>query len=342
MKLLAFPAFKNKKSNPYNYMLYDGLDSIDCDVEEFSFKKALMLNYDVLHVHWPELFLNSNYFLKALLYSTLFLIVLAIAKLAGKKVVWTIHNLTPHSVKYSKLNSIFWFFYLKIVDGVISLSSANEKKAIDKFGFKSCLPKAVIYHGLYDNAYQNEISCEDARESLGLPIDSKVILFFGQIKPYKNVEKLISEFNKNNGNNYKLLIVGKFDTKEYFDEINNLIETDNIVVVNKFIPDEEIQIYYNAADLCVLPFKNIFNSGSALLSVTFNTSVLVPYTDNFKEYQEVLNEDCIKCYTGEITFEKISRSLVKSPDKLKILNTNLCEWAQIKKKHVQFYNTLIK
>lgn len=323
-------------------MLCNGLDRFGCDVEEFSFKRAMKLDYDLIHVHWPELFLNSNYFLKALLYSILFLVVLGIAKLAGKKVVWTIHNLTPHSIKYPRLNSIFWFFYIKLVDGIVSLSKANEKKAVDKFDFKNGLSKSVIYHGLYDNAYANEISTDEARKSLGIPADSNVILFFGQVKPYKNVEKLISEFNKNVDNNFKLLIAGKFESKEYYEEINSLIETDNVILVNKFIPDEEIQIYYNSADLCVLPFKNIFNSGSALLSVTFNTTVLVPYTDNFKEYQEILNDDCIKTYTGEITFETISKSITTSPIQLKALNTNLCDWDEIKKKHVQLYDILTK
>lgn len=342
VRVLAFPAYSNKKSNPYNYMLYNEIEKYGCKVGEFSFKQALLLKYDLIHIHWPEIYLNSNYRLKAFFGSIAFLFVLFIAKLARKKIVWTVHNLKPHNVKYRLMNSIFWFFYIKMVDGIISLSKANESIALQEFKFKNCIKKSVAHHGLYHEAYENNITKEEARGYLGINEKAKVVLFLGQIKPYKNIEKLITEFNLNQDNDFVLLIAGRFDSNQYYCEVKNIIKSRNIVLVNKFIPDDEIQQYYKAADLCVLPFKNIFNSGSALLSVTFGAKVLVPYSENFREYQEILNDEVINTYKGELSFNIISDRKYYYKNDFGSFNNDFCEWSEIGFKHKDYYEGLVK
>jgi glycosyltransferase involved in cell wall biosynthesis len=310
VKVLAFPAFKNKSSNPYNYLLYSGIEEEGVDVQEFSFKRCLTLNYDLIHIHWPELYLNSNYVFKAFIYSMMFVFCLFFSKLFGKKVVWTIHNLKPHNIKYKFLNKLFWPCYLPLVDGVISLSKANEELFFDKFTFKQKVKSIVIHHGLYDNHYENNVTQGEARKYFSIDESKKVALFIGQVKTYKNVETLVKIFNKKSLNDAVLIIAGKFETKDYFIELSSAAKNNpNIIIHNKFIPDSYLQYYFNAADLCILPFKDIFNSGSALLAASFNTPVIVPQSNNFVEYSSIIKNNLIRTYNGELDVSFIVKSL---------------------------------
>ncbi len=126
IRVLCFPANKNKHSNPYNHILYSGMAN-DIDVIEFSLINLFFSKFDLIHIHWPEHYLNSNYLPKAFVFSFLFILGLVLSRIKNRKIVWTIHNLKPHNVRYPILNKLFWLIYLKLVSAVISLSVENEK-----------------------------------------------------------------------------------------------------------------------------------------------------------------------------------------------------------------------
>ncbi len=341
MKVLAFPAFKNKKSNPYNYLLYK--DFKGAEIFEFSFGKALRFNYDIIHIHWPEWYLNSNYFLKAASYSFLLIVILLVAKCFGIKVVWTIHNLKPHEIKYRFLNKIFWRVYPKLVDGIISLSDANEKIAVKFHSIKDNVSRATIYHGLYTEIYNNNIKSNEAKELLNINKKDRVCLFLGQVKKYKNVDELVKVFTSGGGlNKYTLIIAGKFESEEYYKETLELIgDNENILLYNKFISDDDLQVFFNAADLSVLPFKDIFNSGSALLSLTFNTSVLLPESENFLEYGRLIKNTKIYTYKESLTQASILEAIEGNSNDSNFINDNInneeLKWSELQKKLLNYY-----
>lgn len=341
IKVLAFPAYKNKSSNPYNYLLYSGIEEQDVDVKEFSFSRSLSLNYDLIHIHWPELYLNSNYIIKAIFYSLMLIFCLAYAKTFGKKVIWTVHNLKPHNIKYNRLNKLFWRLYTPLVDGVISLSKANEKLFFDKFSFKKSINSTVIHHGLYNDYYENTLSKETALKYFSIDNSKKVCLFIGQVKAYKNVEALIKLFNEESKlNNCVLIIAGRFESQKYFEEVSEQAKSNNnIIIHNKFILDSDLQYYFNAADLCVLPFKDIFNSGSALLSASFNTPVIVPYSDNFLEYSSLIGQNSIITYKNTINAELIVKELSVEAE-MDQTNKSL-SWGGLQEKLSQYYQDVL-
>jgi len=340
MKVLAFPAYKNEKSNPYNALLYSSVEDKDVDVIEFSLKKLFLLRYNVIHIHWPELYLNSNYYIKALVCSILLLFGLFIARLCNKKVVWTVHNLVPHHIKFKKTNSIFWSIFLKLIDGVVSLSKSNEKILFSTYPELKGVKSAVVYHGLYDDCYPSGMLKKDALEKLGLKESSRVVLFLGQVKRYKNVEALISVFNSkcNLTDNY-LIIAGKFESQAYFDEVRSLVKSDNVLIFDGFVDAQDMQMYFSAADISVLPYNNIFNSGSALLSVTFDTPVLIPYSENFEEYSDIIN-GMVFTYSGEVSYELIV-DILEGRDSSEGLNYDALSWSSIAKSQKCFYREVV-
>ncbi|WP_284378932.1 glycosyltransferase [Litoribrevibacter albus] len=340
MKVLAFPAYKNEKSNPYNALLYRAVVDKDLDVIEFSLKKLFLFRYNVVHIHWPEFYLNSNYYLKALVCSSLLLLGLFIAKLFNKKVVWTVHNLVPHHIKYKKTNSIFWLLFLKLIDGVVSLSKSNEKILFSAYPELKGVESSVVYHGLYDGCYPSGILKNDALKKLGLKEGDRVVLFLGQVKKYKNVEALISVFNSNcTLKNDYLVIAGKFESQAYFEEIKAQAKSENILIFDGFVDTQDMQVYFSAADVSVLPFNNIFNSGSALLSVTFKTPVLIPYTENFEEYSRIIN-GMIYTYSGNISNELIADVLDGNRNS-DSLNLDSLSWSNIAKSLKSFYSKIV-
>lgn len=344
IKILAFPAFKNKNSNPYNYLLYSGIETHDVEVREFSFISCLRLNYDVIHIHWPELYLNSHYFLKALINSSVLLLCLGFAKICGKKIIWTVHNLQPHQIRYRRLNRIFWSLYLHLVDGIISLSRCNEELFFKQFQWLKKLPSIAIHHGLYKGFYSDSISQAQARQQLSIGPEQQVCLFIGQIKTYKNIDRLIELFNNTAQLMNKVLIIaGKFESDSYFNKIRAQAQGNpNIIIHNSYIPGDELQLYFRAADLCILPFKNIFNSGSVLLSISFDTPVLVPDSSNFNEYAEMLDEGLIYTFKGQLSSDDILHCYeVITPEASPVSVPEIMSWDNLQGKMTGFYKHII-
>jgi glycosyltransferase involved in cell wall biosynthesis len=342
IKILAFPAYKNKDSNPYNYLLYSGIEKQGVDVKEFSFKRSLSLNYDLIHIHWPELYLNSHYLLKAYLYTFMFIFCLMFSKVFGKKIIWTAHNLKAHNVRYPKLSKVFWAAYLPLVDGVISLSKANEKLFFGKFNFKQKIQSTVIHHGLYASYYQNSVTKQAAKKYFSIDESKKVCLFIGQVKAYKNVEALVKLFDEEKAlNNVVLIIAGKFESKAYFNQVNlQAAANKNIIIHDKFIFDNDLQYYFNAAEICLLPFKDIFNSGSVLLAASYKTPVIAPYCENFIEYADLIGMYSISTYANEISAGFIVNKLAGPDVKFTAVSDDL-SWSNLQEKLSRYYRNVL-
>jgi glycosyltransferase involved in cell wall biosynthesis len=135
----------------------------------------------------------------------------------------------------------------------------------------------VIPHGHYLDAYPNDVSRDDARGRLGLPLDARVVAFVGWVREYKGVRELVQAFRLLDDPAARLLIAGRPADSEFANEIRQLASDDSRTLLRlEFIPDEELQVYLNAADVVALPFKEIFTSGSAILAMSFGRAVLAP------------------------------------------------------------------
>lgn len=335
IRVMAFPAYKNKDSNPYNYLLYSEMEKLDVEVKEFSLLAGLRLNYDIIHIHWPERYLNSNYLMKAWFFSIIFIFVLLWNRIFNKKIVWTVHNLKPHSVKYPVINYFFWPVFSKMVDGFISLSNANIELIMNDFPSLKYRKKVVTYHGLYDGIYPNVVNKKEAKAKLNLKTERKVCLFLGQLKPYKNVFSLVDMFSHNSFEDIDLVIAGKFDDFLYRKKVLDKAKgCKNINIFEGFVSEDDLQIYLNASDLMVLPFENIFNSGSALLGVSFRVPVLLPYSNNFEEYSKTCSE-LLVTYDSPLNKALITSALSREYDK--DLKTENFSWKEIAEKTKCFY-----
>jgi len=302
MRILASPAFSNERVNPYNAQLYREVEASGHTVCEYSHKRVLKEKFDIVHVHWPDGYIDQRSWLKAIQRTLLLSFMMSIAKLKGARLVWTAHNLKPHDAFHPKFSQIFLTQFLKLCNGLIFLTDEGKNSFLQYYPSHKNMPCAVIPHGHYRNSYPNPINQYQAKEELGLVKEKKILLFMGMIKPYKNCDALIKEFSEAKLNDYILVIAGKPETPKYKEQLELLAKgQDNIHMRLEFIPDDQLHVYMSAADIVILPYKSILNSGALLLALSFNKPVIAPHIGAFIELQNELGLQWIYSYSDELT-----------------------------------------
>ena len=139
-------------------------------------------------------------------------------------------------------------------------------------------PSINIVHPIYDN-FGDILSKEEARKHLALPINEKIILFFGFIRKYKGLDLLLEAMNDSRIKeaNIKLLIAGEFyDNKEEYETIISKYNlTNSLYLRTQFIDNSEVKYYLGAADFVIQPYKHATQSGVTPLAYHFEKPMLV-------------------------------------------------------------------
>jgi D-inositol-3-phosphate glycosyltransferase len=134
----------------------------------------------------------------------------------------------------------------------------------------------VIKHGGYLDHIGERPDRDALRESLGLEPTGKYILFFGQIKKVKGLDVLLEAMSQV-PNDIKLIIAGK-PWKDDFAQYDRLIDkhglTERVVKMVRFIEDDEREKLFFAADVIVLPYRVIFQSGVLLMAMSHGLPVI--------------------------------------------------------------------
>ncbi len=192
-----------------------------------------------------------------------------------------LHNITPHEPRF--WDNAFNKYLLKSLDFGLVMSSGVQAD------FERIVPnKTVLFHPhpVYTH-FGKKLNKEKARQMLGLPSDATVFLFFGLIRHYKGLDTLLRAF-AGMPHHAHLLIAG--EAYESLAPYENLIKTSpnakNIHLHARYIPDEEVQTYFSAADVNVLPYKTATQSGVLSVAYHFDLPVLVTDVGGLREAVE--------------------------------------------------------
>ena len=337
MRILAWP---NDSTNPYTPLLYSNLGQ-GVQVEEFSAQK-LLHRYDLWHIHWPESLLNIRSAPKAAYKLAGFFAAIDYLRWRGAKIVWTMHNFKAHEALHPSLEARFWRQFIPRVDGAISLSETGLSMAKAQFPALCDVPTAVIPHGHYREEYpQNTV---DGRDALDIPPKARVILFFGAVRAYKNVDSLVRAFRDVTTPEALLYVVGRPNTVSLTRTILDEASKDSRVRVEfEFVKIEDVSKFMQAADLVVLPYRAILNSGSALLALSFNRPVLVPDLGAMGDLSSDFGSAWVRTFSGDIDAKTLEDSLdwaaesrppvCPMPDKY--------NWQSIRAETLRFYERVI-
>lgn len=189
-------------------------------------------------------------------------------------------NVIPHEKRIG--DKQFTNYFIKSCDGFIAMSQ-SVLKDIDLFTNKT--NKAYSPHPMYET-YGLPVSKEEACTSLQLDSNKKYILFFGLIRHYKGLDILIEAFGKSNVNKeVKLLIAGEFYESKvnYLQLIESSPKKEQIILHDKFIPNDLVKYYFCASNLVAQTYRNATNSGVTMVGYYYNKPMLVTNVGGLKE-----------------------------------------------------------
>ena len=321
IKILAFP--KNRFSqNPHIANFYKQVEkSDDFTVKDLTSINAFVEKFDVFHLHWPEFFIVKSP-IKCFFRLSFFATVIIFLKIRKTKIVWTVHNLHPHDNIHPQIYVFVLRFLSYFLSGITYFSTHSKSLVHDEFPFMAFIPSYIIPHALY-NYDRVPITQTTSRlkQKLALEKESKLALFFGRIDHYKDIENLITEFKKLPSNDYKLAIVGPCSDGELLSALTAVSsDSKNIVILESFFPEQDLASLFSLADLTILPFKKILNSGSVMLALSFGKPVLVPAMGSINEVQHVVGKLSVITYrrlTKSVIEKSFSKAQIPEPMKLR-------------------------
>jgi glycosyltransferase involved in cell wall biosynthesis len=180
-----------------------------------------------------------------------------------------IHNLIPHEKRF--FDGVFNRYFLRQYDGFVLLSDAVRN---DVLKLKPEAVTLVLKHPSYQQ-FGLKIDKKRAREILNVNQTKKTVLFFGLIRDYKGLDLLLTAFSMLD-DSFQLVIAGEvYGDRDGYDKLITQSKNKHIYFVDQFIPSEEVNLYFSAADLCVLPYKTATQSGIKAMCDAFHLPVLV-------------------------------------------------------------------
>jgi glycosyltransferase involved in cell wall biosynthesis len=334
MRVLAFPRASDR--NPYTSLLYDAVERLGAEVVEFDPRHTVP--GDVMHVHWPEWFLGRRNPFAVRRDYAVWMRTLRALKSQGTKIVWTAHNLRSHERRHESLQRRFWAEFVPLVDGCICLSARSQELVREAFPQLSCA-FAVVPHGHYRDVYPRTVTRAEARKRLGLG-EEFVFVHVGMVREYKNVPALMAAFAALGS--CRLIVAG-----EVFDEgLRRRIEgasSPGVLLSLERVADEDLQRYFRAADLAVFPYRDILNSGSALMALSFDVPVLVPALGSMPELREQVGSDWVMTYSGDVTADVLreARAWVGGSARAEEAPLGRLEWAELGRQTLELYRRVV-
>lgn len=213
-------------------------------------------------------------------------------KLLKKKIVLTAHNVNKRKrdSKDSYLNRATLRFQYRIADHIFVHTESARSELIDGFGVRNSRI-TVIPFGINNAVPITDLSESEARQRLGIGSDKKVLLFFGRITRYKGLDCLIEAFRclLAKGDDYVLVVAGRPENdyrsswSAIQEEIRGEAESGRIILRADHIPDEETEVYFKAADVLVLPYRQIYQSGVLFLGYSFGLPIVASDLSSLKD-----------------------------------------------------------
>lgn len=316
-------------ANPFVTSLAASVES-GAKVVYFSWPDALLGKYDLVHLHWPEdLFRARRKTVRALKY-VLFILLAARLKMCHTPVIWTVHNNAPHE-GVSRFESMLLKVCMSLVTKRVFMTAAQRKM------FGDTEQDLVIRHGHYRESYPSANA--ERRHGEGS------FLYFGFVRRYKGVEKLLESFSSlpTSLGQYQLTIAGRPNPAEYGQElISEYGEISNVQWLLDFQSKERTSELFAEADVVVLPYKKMINSGALLLGLSLGKPVLAPRNTVTEEIQQEVGLQWLHLYEGEVTGTDLLKALRCSHNNSIELKPDLSlrEWKLIGAEYLTSYSSL--
>ena len=309
----------NRATNPYLLQLVNSLEPL-ADVETFSWTRAITHRFDVIHFHWPEVLVRGRRWWEPGAKSVLFLTVLVIARTRRTAIVRTVHNAEPHESIGPVRQRLLALCDRWTTEWITMTPTLPVPQ-----------PSTLILHGHYRDWYTVPEPCKSV---------SGRVLFFGHIRRYKGLDALLSAFIDLADEGSTLRVVGRPLDAEVVDMVEATAVSDSRISARlEFVPDGELALEIASAQLVVLPYRSMVNSGALLLALSLGRPVLVPGTASADEIRAEVGEEWVTTYAGPLTSEVLAAALAGAAEIVDERGPDLSlrDWPQVASAHVAAY-----
>ena len=265
--------------NPYQRLMYTGPST---NYQIVNFPKGQFLENanigtvkaPIIHIHWDDrLFGASTNFEANRANAMQTISQLKLYRANGGRVVWTIHNRRPHKERDSETFEWFRYELCKIVD-IIHVHAPHAAVHMVEVYSASAEKIRIIRHPSYLGAY------EPADDTLNRPLSDSGIrnfLFFGMFRGNKGLGLLgeAAGMLRTKRQDWTLDVVGQsFASQRRLLRKLNWVE--GVSITPDRVPDADIPLIFGNAQAFVVPFQNLFTSGSIMLAQTFGLPIIGP------------------------------------------------------------------
>ncbi|MGA2515974.1 MAG: glycosyltransferase family 4 protein [Thermodesulfobacteriota bacterium] len=243
-------------------------------------KYATTTDSTLFHILWLNKFLLFDRTLLNVYY-----------KLLGKKLVFTAHNIDEKERDGGNhiLNRLSLKILYTLMDHIFVHTTKMKSQLIQEFKIRED-KVTVIPFGINNTIPTSNLTKAEARAELQLGDHEKVLLFFGNIAPYKGLEYVIDAIERlrNKDDTFRLIIAGRIkDCQPYWERLQRIVENHNLsnYIIRKieYIPDEEVEVLFKSSDVLMLPYKFIYQSGVLFLSYSFGLPVIATDVGSLRE-----------------------------------------------------------
>ncbi|GGF13833.1 GDP-mannose:glycolipid 4-beta-D-mannosyltransferase [Subtercola lobariae] len=292
-------------TNPYLVLLAESLAvQPGISVRTFSWPGALFGRYDVFHLHWPDVLITGSGPVKSFGRGVLTALLLLRLRMTGVPLVRTLHNPAPHSTLTRGQRAL-----LERIDAQTELFICLNAEPPPQPG----RPYEVILHGHYRDWFAR---VAHAAAVGAVPVPGR-LAFVGHILPYKGVTQLVDAFRTagrvraaGDAPAMSLHVAGQPRTPELEAQLRRLAELDSRVTLDlRFVGDAEFIAVVTAAEVVVLPYHELHNSGAVLAALSLDRPVLVPANPVTDALCAEVGPGWVYRYDGPLSAETLERAL---------------------------------
>ncbi|WP_043534042.1 hypothetical protein [Actinomyces polynesiensis] len=290
--LMSFPP-PRPTSNPYNSLLMDAVaEQPGVTVLTFSWRRLLFGDYDLFHVHWPEILVDGRSWWKKKVRQAFFAAALLRLRATRRPLVRTLHNLElPSGISATERVLLRWAE--RWTTWWIVINPTEE--------IPEGRPFDVALHGHYRTWYAKHPAHRPVPGRLG---------FFGMIRRYKNAVGLVTAFRRTDSPDLSLKVCGKPSTEELAAEITRAADGDpRITLVLDFLDEAALVAQVTDSELVVLPYPEMHNSGSVFAALSLDRPVLVPDNEVNRRLADEVGHEWVLMYSGELSGEHLEQGI---------------------------------
>ncbi|WP_249670806.1 glycosyltransferase [Cellulomonas wangleii] len=317
-------------TNPYIVMLAAALDAQDgVDLRRFTWRTALAGRYDVVHLHWPESLFAARSGTRRTLKRWAFLAWTVRLAVLRTPVVRTVHNV-EHPRDVSRLESLGLRAVDRLTTARVVLNDVDAQ-------VRTRVPTACVLHGHYRDWYAPHPR-HDARPGS--------IAFVGLVRRYKGVEGLLAAFTETarEGPDLTLTIAGRPSSEALADAVRGAAARDPRVRARLgFLDDAALVQAVTSAQVVVLPYRHMHNSGAVLAALSLDRPVLVPDTAVNRALADEVGPGWVLTYDDELTGGDLLKAVAATRDRAPGARPDLSRrgWQEAGRAHLAVYRAAL-